>query len=97
MNLTKMQLNKDTLKFWSFKDTKRHKSLSSKKIKPNVIRIFKFKTSFLLEIHSKNTDNVDFVIPLRFSSNLWPKGMYTGLSGKGRITFLDKDILRVIN
>lgn len=92
-----MKIYNSTNKFWDFKHTKSHKSLSNKKIKKNVIRIFKFKTSFLLEIHSKNKDNNDFVIPLRFSSNLWPKGMYVGLSGKGRITFLDKDILRVIN
>jgi hypothetical protein len=90
-----MSLNK-TKKFWDFKDTKSHKKLSKGFISPDVIRMITFEKSFLLEVYSDDSKSTHFVIPLKFQSNYWPRGFYTGVSEKGKMFFSEKDIVRVI-
>ena len=88
------QLNK---KFWSFKDTKKHKKLNEKLLSRHAIRFFVFDKSFLLQVKCKeNLNTSQYVIPYKFMSNEWPKGFYTGLSDNGIINFTDSDIIRVI-
>lgn len=94
MSLMQTQSSK---KFWSFKDTKKHKRLNEKYLSKDTIRFFVFDKSFLLQIKCKEDENKSqYVIPYKFMSNQWPQGFYTGLSDDGIIYFTDRDIIRVI-
>ena len=85
-------------KFWDFKHTRSHKNLKSENIKPDVIRTFTFKKSFLLEIkHEEEKKYSKYVIPYMFMSNTWPYGFYTGISGDIVVSFTDDDIISVIS
>ena len=84
-------------KFWSFRDTKKHKKLNEKYLSRDAIRFFVFDKSFLLQIKCKEDKSAtQYVIPYKFMSNVWPNGYYTGLSDNGIVNFTDKDIVRVI-
>lgn len=85
-----------TEKFWDFKDTKSHKKMAKGHISPDVIRMITFEKSFLVEVCLDNSETTHFVIPIKFQSNQWPKGFYTGISEKGKMFFSEKDIVRVI-
>lgn len=94
MNLMQPQLNK---KFWSFKDTKTHKRVKEKYLIKQVIRLFIFDKSFLLQVKCKEDRNkLQYVIPYKFMSNVWPRGFYSGISDSGIVHFTDSDIIRVI-
>ena len=88
-----------TEKFWEFEDTKAHKNLKKGYINPNVLRVFTFNKSYLLEVYTENPGVTCFVIPLTFQSQQWPKGFYTGFTGfngKKKMYFMDRDIVSVI-
>tara|TARA_B100000963_G_scaffold361211_1_gene395534 strand:- start:5983 stop:6261 length:279 start_codon:yes stop_codon:yes gene_type:complete len=90
----KTQSNK---KFWTFKDTKKHKNLNEKYMSLKTVRIFVFDKSYLLQVKCKEDKSiVQYVIPHTFISNEWPFGFYSGISDDGVVHFSDKDIIRVI-
>lgn len=94
-----MQLNKNTGKFWSFDDTKHYKRI--KKISnPQAIRNFIFTKSYLVKVKVKDLNNTDilndyYVIPTKFQSNIWPLGVYHGVTNIGLIYFTDTNIIEV--
>jgi hypothetical protein len=93
-----MTYNK-TEKFWEFEDTKSHKNLKKGHINPNILRVFTFSKSYLLEVYTENPGVTCFVIPMTFQSQKWPDGFYTGFTGfngKKKMYFMDRDIVSVI-
>ena len=94
----KMQLSKDTGKFWSFKDTKHYKKANYKYLcNSETQRRFMFEKSYLLEVYIKEKDEYHVTIPLHFKTDSFPNGNYCGItSEKLRIYFCDDDIVRVI-
>ena len=88
-----MQSN-DTEKFWSFKDTKTHKSVTYIS-NVNVVRTFLFNRSFLVRI--KLEKETKYVIPYKYTSVKWPNGFYTGLSDDLLVMFTDDEIKDVVN
>ena len=99
MSLMTQQLNKDTGKFWSFKDTKHYKKASYKKLcNDRTQRRFIFEKSFLLQVYDSSEDTYQLVMPLHFQTDRFPDGKYFGItSEKLKMYFNDKDILRVID
>ena len=96
-----MNKRKDTGKFWSFKDTKNYKDTKKLSDNDNVIRTFIFEKSFLLKVSIKdvftNEKTNCYVVPLKYTSNKFPSGYYTGTGpNKNLITFSDLNILKVI-
>ena len=89
------KINKDTKKFWSFKDTTRHSNIKSITSK-NVVRIFTLKKSFLVKLKC-DEEKFKYVIPLKFTSRKWPEGSYCGLYCNTIIYFGENDILQVLN
>jgi hypothetical protein len=87
-----MQLNKDTLKFWSFKDTKDYKSAKYKHIcNSNVYRRFTFVKSFLLKVELTN-NKFSYVTPLCFMSyGSFPDGNYEGIDDSGQKIFFNEE------
>ena len=90
------QLNK----FWSFKDTANYNHIKKARMlgKPDVVRIFYFKKSFLLEVSLMG--ELHYVIPLKYVSRNFPDGHYSGISRNFRhniITFSDSNIRKVLN
>lgn len=88
-----MQSN-DKEKFWSFKDTKTHKNVSYVS-NVNVVRIFLFDKSFLLNI--KLGKETKYVIPYQYTSVKWPYGFYSGVSDNLLVTFTDDEIKDVVS
>ena len=89
------KLNKDTKKFWSFKDTTRHSNIKSITSK-NIVRIFTLKKSFLIKILHDDKD-FKYIIPLTFTSSNWPNGSYCGLYENARIYFGESNIVEILN
>jgi len=88
-----MQSN-DTEKFWSFRDTKTHKSVTYIS-NVNVVRTFLFNRSFLVRI--KQGKETKYVIPYKYTSVKWPNGFYTGISDDLLVMFTDDEIKDVVN
>ena len=63
-------------KFWTFKDTQNYSYVKELRMlgKPDVLRTFIFKKSFLLEIHKDGETH--YVIPTKFVSKVFPDGFY---------------------
>jgi hypothetical protein len=78
----------DTGKFWSFKDTKNYKNQLGIANNTNVVRTFIFSKTFLLKVKCRLTGEIKFVIPKKYTSQLWPRGDFF---------FSDTDIVEVIN
>ena len=96
-----MNKNKDTGKFWSFKDTKNYKNIKCLPEDNNTIRTFIFEKSFLLEVSIKdiftNKKTKCYVVPLKYISNSFPMGFYKGTGpNKNLISFTDCNIIKVI-
>jgi hypothetical protein len=89
------KIKKDTGKFWSFKDTTRHSHIR-RITKKDVVRIFTLKKSFLVKISNSNTNSFEYVIPLSFTSSIWPRGYYTGILGSCNTTFNDNCIVDIV-
>ena len=90
------QLNK----FWSFQDTTNYSHIKKAYMlgKSDVVRTFYFKKSFLLEVSIMG--DIHYVIPLKYVSNNFPNGHYSGFSrnfSHSVITFMDIDIRKVLN
>lgn len=95
----KQQLNKDTNKFWSFKDTKSHRNIKINEQNKKTIRIFKLKKSFLLKVSLEKHDcenEIIYVIPSRYVSCIWPEGFYTAYYKNRIISFVDENIIKVV-
>lgn len=97
MNLTQMRLNKETGKFWSFKDTKHYKNAKYQNlVGKNVQRRFIFTKSYLLEIWDADREIPVNVVPLYFKTSKFPTGVYQGLDEEGnKIYFIDSLIRKV--
>ena len=85
----------DTGKFWSFKDTKNYKNQLGIANNTNVVRTFIFSKTFLLKVKCRLTGEIKFVIPKKYTSQLWPRGSYSSIEGD--FFFSDIDIVEVIN
>ena len=83
----------DTEKFWSFKDTKTHKSVTCIS-NVNVVRTFLFNRSFLVRI--KQGKETKYVIPYKYTSAQWPYGFYSGVSDDLLVMFTDDEIKDVV-
>lgn len=94
-----MQLNKDTLKFWSFKDTKHYKNAKYKDLFNTLVeRRFIFEKSYLVSFFDKETNTKTYVIPIYFKTNNFPIGYYCALGEyNSKMYFTDKEIVEVIN
>ena len=94
-----MQLNKDTLKFWSFKDTKHYKNAKYKDLfNTRVERRFIFEKSYLITFLDKETKQKTSAIPMFFKSNNFPLGYYCALGEDNeKVYFRDEDIIEVFN
>ena len=99
MNLITQQLNKDTGKFWSFKDTKHYKNAKYKNLfNTKVARRFIFEKSYLVSFIDKETNNKTVAIPMFFKTSNFPLGYYCALGEDNeRVYFSDEDIIEVIN
>ena len=94
----KMQLSKDTGKFWSFKDTKHYKKANYNHLcNSRTQRRFIFEKSYLLEVYIESKDKHYIAIPIHFQTDRFPNGGYCGITDeKLKIYFTDNDIVRVI-
>ena len=94
----KMQLSKDTGKFWSFKDTKHYKRANySHLCNSNAQRRFIFEKSYLLQVYMTSKDEYYIAMPIHFQTDRFPNGSYCGITDKKlKIYFTDNDIVRVI-
>lgn len=94
-----MQLNKDTLKFWSFKDTKHYKKAKYKDLfNTRVERRFIFEKSYLVTFIDKETNEKASAIPMHFQTKNFPLGYYCALGEDNeKVYFRDEDILEVLN
>jgi len=92
-----MQLNKETLKFWSFKDTKHYKNAKYKDLFNNrAERRFIFEKSYLITFIDKETSKKSSAIPLFFKTNNFPLGYYCALGEDNeKVYFSDKEIIEV--
>ena len=99
MNLTQTQLNKETGKFWSFKDTKHYKNAKYINLfNTKVARRFIFEKSYLVSFVDKETNNKIFAIPIFFKTSNFPSGCYCALGEDNKkVYFSDEDIIEVIN
>ena len=88
------QLNE---KFWSFKDTQNYSYIKELYMlgKPEVLRTFIFKKSFLLEISIDGETH--YVIPTKFVSKDFPSGFYesVGEIKERKLCFLEQDIKKI--
>lgn len=99
MNLIAQQLNKDTGKFWSFKDTKHYKNAKYKNLfNTKVERRFIFEKSYLVSFLDKETNTKTCVIPIFFKTRNFPLGYYCSLGEyNNKMYFTDEEIIEVIN
>ena len=84
-------------KFWTFKDTQNYSYVKDLYMlgKPDVLRTFIFKKSFLLEVYKDGETH--YVIPTKFVSQVFPKGFYesVGEIKERKIWFTEQDIKRI--
>ena len=99
MNLMTQQLNKDTGKFWSFKDTKHYKNAKYKNLfNTKVERRFIFEKSYLVSFLDKETNTKTSAIPMFFKTSNFPLGYYCALGEDNeKVYFKDEDIIEVFN
>ena len=89
-----MNKNKDTGKFWSFKDTSNYKHQRQKLICHAIVRTFIFEKSFLLEIDYRG--KIEYVVPIRYTGQ-FPHGFYVGTGANNKLLhFSDNDIKKVL-
>jgi hypothetical protein len=87
-------------KFWSLKDTTNYFSANINKLlfKPDVVRLFYFKNSYLLKVRLRRLNNQEvFVSPTSFMSQFFPHGFYQCVYQNKKYTFTDDDIIEVID
>jgi len=96
-NHIQTQLNKETGKFWSFRDTKHYKTAKySDLINKCVERRFIFTKSYLLQIWDADKEKLVNVIPLFFKTRKFPTGVYQGLDEEGqKVWFIDSLITKI--
>ena len=96
-NLLQTKLNKETGKFWSFKDTKHYKTAKyADLINKCIERRFIFTKSYLLEVWDVEKEELINVVPLFFKTRKFPTGVYQGLDEEGnKIYFIDSLITKV--
>ena len=84
-------------KFWTFKDTQNYSYVKELRMlgKPDVLRTFIFKKSFLLEIHKDGETH--YVIPTKFVSKVFPDGFYESIGEikERKIWFTEQDIKKI--
>lgn len=98
-NLMKTRLNKDTLKFWSFKDTKHYKKAKHEDLYNTMVeRRFIFEKSYLISFIDKESNEKTTAIPIHFQTKNFPLGYYFALGENNeKVYFRDEDILEVFS
>lgn len=98
-NRIQTKLNKETGKFWSFKDTKHYKTAKYAYLTNKCIcieRRFVFTKSYLLQVWDVEKEELINVVPLFFKTRKFPTGVYQGLDEEGnKIYFIDSLITKV--
>lgn len=96
-NHIQMQLNKETGKFWSFKDTKHYKTARySDLINKCVERRFIFTKSYLLQVWDSEREELVNIVPLFFKTRKFPTGIYQGLDEEGNKYYFIDELIRKV-